>query len=65
MLPDVVEDREPSFLSDLGDRIEEGVVSPTAGGQLDPDRAPGSAALDLLHRMIRVVRVDHDVRPDQ
>ena len=46
------------------DRIEQDIVGPTAGRELDPDHAGGQPMIDLGQSMLGVVGVDADVAKD-
>jgi hypothetical protein len=65
VLPDVMENREPTLGRELGDRVEQRIVGAAAGKQLDTDRTARRAALDLGQRMSGVIRIDRRVHPNE
>ena len=64
VLPDMVQDRHPPLGGEAADRVEERVVRPAAGRQLDADHARVETASDLRQRIVGVVGIHRDVAPD-
>jgi hypothetical protein len=61
MLPDMVQHRHPALGREAADRLEQRIVGPAAGGQLDADHPRVEAAGDLGQRRSGVVGIDRDV----
>jgi hypothetical protein len=65
VLPDVVQHRKASAFRLDRDRVEQCVVRAAARGELDANRAPRDAPLDLRQRVRSVVGVHVDVAAHQ
>jgi hypothetical protein len=63
MLPRMVQHRQPMLRRELRDGIEQRVAGAAARQQLDPDRPPGDAPLDLRDGVRGVVGIHRRVHP--
>ena len=63
MLPDVVQDWKPAPARLGADRIEQRIIGPAARQELDADRPARRAPIDLVQRVIGVIRVHGHEHP--